>query len=798
MVTAVSLARRVGNLPADLTSFVGRRRELDEIRQMQTVSRLVTLTGVGGVGKTRLALRAAAEQQRAVDAIWLVDLSTLDDPELVAETVAATMGVGDQSEPSPLGTLIKALSAQRTLIVLDNCEHLRDACASLVERLLRAVPDLRIIATSRQSLGIMGERQMKVAPLALPEPDRAPSRALELYDGVRLFLERAASVVPGFRLTPDNSDAVVELCRRLDGIPLAIELAAVRLRALSVNALVERLDDRYGVLKSGSPTAAPRQRTLHALVEWSYRLLSPAERTLWSRLSIFPGHFDLEAVEAVCTGDGIEREDVLDLIDVLLDKSLLVREEHEGRVRYRMLETLREFCGHRLGGPDERRSLARRHRDHYLRLVERAVAEWFGPAQAIWFTRLRLERAHLRAAMEFSLDEPGETEAGLRMATLLFDPHWIPNAFYSEGRYWLDRLLRVAPQPTAVRAEALCTDAHLALMQNNRMVGELLVGEGRALAEKLGDTRILAFASLVSGIGAHQRGDNARAVVLLEEAVEGLTPAGNVINVVTGLFALAASVDCLGDSDRAGRLFERSLALAESHGESWIRSWVLTTFAVHEWQRGNNARATWLARESLRVGRGFGDRLALGTALETLGWILHREGRHAAAARMLGAAEGVCRVAGVTVLWMEHQREFHERCVSALRAKMGDHAFDRALRQGERLTLDDAIAEALGEQLDKGGTVDRDERREPAEPEPSPLTPREREIAELIAQGLSNREISSALVISQRTAEGHVERILNKLAFNSRTQIAAWVTARKAGAESRQDHDNPPPPSRPR
>lgn len=793
VTTAASPVRRVGNLPADLTSFVGRRRELAEIRQLQSVARLVTLTGVGGVGKTRLALRAAADQHRAFDAVWLVDLSGLDDPELVTETVAATMGVGDQSEPSPLSALIKALSAQRTLLVLDNCEHLRDACASLADRLLRAVPGLRILATSRQSLGIMGEHQMEISPLALPDRDRPQScRALELYDAVCLFVERAAAVVPGFRLTPDNKEAVVELCRRLDGIPLAIELAAGRLRALSVDALVERLGNRYSLLTSGSGTAAPRQRTLHALVKWSYQLLSPQEQALWARISIFPGHFDLEAVEAVCTGDGIEREDVLDLVDALLDKSLLLREEHEGRVRYRTLETLREFGRQRLGGPDERRSLACRHRDHYLRLVEQAVAEYFGPAQVTWFIRLRLERAHLRAAMEFSLNEPGETEAGLRMATLLFDPYWIPNAFYSEGRYWLDRFLQVAPQPTAVRAEALCIDAHLALMQNNRTLGERLVGEGRALAEQLGDTRILAFASLVSGIGAHQRGDNARAVVLLEEAVEGLTVTGYVLNVVTGLFALAATVGCLGDSDRAKRLFEHGLALAESHGESWIRSWVLTTFAMHEWRQGNNARAAWLARESLRVGRGFGDRLALGTALETLGWILQREGRHAAAARMLGAAEGGCRAAGVTVMWIDHQREFHEQCVSALRAKMGDRAFERALCQGEHLTLDDAVAEALGEQADEGRAVDRDERPKPAEPRSSPLTSREREIAELVAQGLSNREISSALVISQRTVEGHVEHILNKLAFNSRTQIAAWVTARKSDAQSRQDHHNPP------
>ncbi|GAA0378606.1 LuxR family transcriptional regulator [Microbispora corallina] len=799
MAIPAALVRQIGNLPADLTSFVGRRRELAEIRRLLSVSRLVTLTGVGGVGKTRLALRAAAEQHRAFDAVWLVDLTALDDPALVAETVAATLGV--QSEINPVDALARVLTGQRTLLVLDNCEHLRDACASFANRLLRGVPDLRILATSRQSLGIIGEHQMRVAPLALPEPGRPlTGRALELYDGVCLFVERASAVVPGFRLTPDTTADVVELCRRLDGIPLAIELAAVRLRALSVGTLVERLTDRYACLTSGSRTVAPRQRTLHALVDWSYQLLSPPERTLWSRMSVFPGHFDLEAVEDVCVCGDVEPEDVLDLIDALLDKSLLLREEHHGEVRYRMLETLREFGRLRLDGPDERRSLARRHRDHYLALLERAAGEWFGPAQAGWFARLRLEQAHLRGALEFCLHERGEADVGLLMAALLYETYWLPNAFYSEGRHWFDLLLKSAPEPTAVRAEALCADAQLAFMQGDTAVAELLVGEGLALAEKLGHAKGLALGSLVSGIAAHQHGDYARAAVLLEEAVAGHTAAGDGLAALVGLLTLAATAGSLGEEDRERRLFERSLALAESGGDSWIRSWVLTVVAVHAWQRGDAERATGLARESLVVGRDFDDRLALATTFEVLGWIFETGRRDASAARMLGVAEELCRAAGVSTQRVASYSQSHERCVIALRERMGERAFDRALRQGERLTLDDAVAEALGSRPDEAPGAEPDERLgedrpgrgERAGPEPSPLTGREREIAELISQGFSNKEISSALVIAQRTTEGHVEHILTKLGFSSRTQIAAWVTARKAAGGHRRDHDDIP------
>ncbi|GAA4557139.1 LuxR family transcriptional regulator [Planotetraspora kaengkrachanensis] len=765
--------RQVGNLPADLTSFVGRKRELARIRQLLVASRLVTLTGVGGVGKTRLALRAAAEQHRAFDAVWLVDLTGLDDPHLVAETVAATVGLRDESTACPLDGLAQLLASQRTLLLLDNCEHLSDSCAELADRLLRSASELRIIATSRQSLGIVGEQGMRVAPLAVPDSGRPlTAKAPELYDGVALFLERAVAAVPEFTLTQGNQAAVAELCRRLEGIPLAIELAAVRLRALSVDALVEHLNDRYRFLTRGSRTASPRQRTLHALVNWSFQLLSASEQTLWTRLSIFPGDFDLETVESVCAGDGIEGEDVLDLIDGLLDKSLLQREEHDRQVRYRMLETLREFGRQRLGA-DERRALLRRHRDRYRLLVDQAVAEWFGPRQVSWFTRLRLERAHLRAALEFCLQEPGEAEAGLHIATLLYETHWKPNAFYSEGHHWLARMLEAAPGPTAMRAEALCAEADVAYTQGDIAAAERLVEEGRALACELGHAGALGLAALVSGMAANITGDYERAAALFEDAVTRNTEAGNTMRLACALLSLGTAADYLGDRRRAAELIERSLALSEAHGESWIRAWVMIIVALDAWQHGDSARAISLLRESLVVGRDFDDRLIITIGMRALAWTLTGTGDFIGAAHMLGAADKVRRTAGISAHWSQHA-EFHERCVATLRDGLGDAAFAEAVRQGGEWTLGHATAEALGTPR----VTDKKDDEIDA-PAPSPLTRREHEVAELVARGLGNKEISSELVIAQRTAESHVEHIMTKLGFKSRTQIASWMTARK-------------------
>ncbi|MBX6384676.1 MAG: AAA family ATPase, partial [Microbispora sp.] len=720
MVTG-AVARQVGNLPADLTSFVGRRRELAEIRRLLSTSRLVTLMGVGGVGKTRLALRAAAEQRRAFDSVWLVDLSTVTDPALVADTVAATIGVRDETADSPLDALERVLSSQRTLLVLDNCEHLRDACAVLADRLLRAAPELRILATSRQSLGITGEYQMKISPLPVPEANRPLNRrSLELYDGVSLLTERAAAVLPGFAVTEDNQAAVAELCRQLDGIPLAIELAAVRLRTLSVNALVERLRDRYRLLTAGSSTAVPRQQTLHALVDWSFQLLPDAERRLWTRLSIFPAHFDLDAVEAVCTGDGIERDDVLDLLDALLDKSLLLREEHNGTVRYHMLDTLREFGRKRLRGA-ERRTLRRRHRDHFLRLSERAAAEWFGPHQLSWSVRLRLEQVNLRAALEFCLQEPGEAEAGLRMATLLVEPYWISRGFYNEGRHWLGRFLETAPEPTTLRAYALLTDALITVIQGDIEPSLALLDRGRALAEERGETALLAYASLVSGMAAQFGGDYRSAVEHLERAVAGHEAAGNTTGTLMSLLTLAPALSNYGEKGRAAELFERSIALCGSHEECAGRAWSLTTFAIHLWQWGEAERALTHAREGLALGREVGDMLMIAANLETIAWLHVGAGRDREAARLFGAAGEIERMMGMVPSRVKFYAEVHDRCIATLKSRMGDKALDRELRKGSRLTPDEAIDEALGGR-DGGAARPDDAQAAPARPAGPPGT----------------------------------------------------------------------------
>ncbi|GAB3960038.1 LuxR family transcriptional regulator [Actinoallomurus acanthiterrae] len=768
-----ALTRQVGNLPADLTSFVGRKRELAEIRRLQSVSRLVTLTGVGGVGKTRLVRRAAAQQHRAHDAVWLVDLTSLTDPALVLQTVAATIGLrDDRSGAGPLQSLVDFLVSKRTLLVLDNCEHLLDACAGLAGHLLRAVPTLRILATSRQSLGIAGERQLSVAPLPIPEPDQALTpRELQLFDAVTLLVDRATTVTPGFCVDEDNQRDVARLCRELDGIPLAIELAAVQLRTLSVGRLAERLNRRYRLLTGEHRAAVPRHQTLHALIDWSFQLLSPAEQALWSRMSIFPGHVDLQAVEAVCAGDGIEQEDVIDLIDALLDKSLLLREDHAGQVRYRMLETIREFGQMHLTEP-ERRSLLRRHRGWYAHLTEQAAAEWYGAEQAAWFTRLRLAHAHLRAAMDFCLTEPGQAEIGLRMATDLHRPHWLANAFYNEGRHWLDRMLHANPEPTVTRGRALCADALLAYLLGDFAAGRPLIAEARALADRLDDPPWTAQIHMVCGFGAHWQNDHAQAAPLLEQAVAQYTAVGDEFGVVLTLPVFAAVLGCLGQETRAKELFERALTLTHRAGDSWCRAWALISFAFHMWNHGDDERAIHAARESLLVGHALNDRQNMTSAIEVLALALAAKGHREDAAQMLGAAEAIGRSAGITPFVLLPRR--HHQCVTALKNSLGEQAFTRAMRQGRQLTVGQAIAQAVGAQADGGPDIPA------AVTASSPLTAREREVAELVAQGMSNKQIAATLVIAPRTAETHVEHIMTKLGVSSRAQVAIWILARKS------------------
>ncbi|MGW5162391.1 ATP-binding protein, partial [Nonomuraea wenchangensis] len=441
-----------GSLPAELNSFVGRRREIAEVKRLLGEGRLVTLAGVGGVGKSRLALRVAFDLRRAYhDGVWLVELAALESAELLVATVMAALGIQDSASRPSLEVLAAHLRDRRTLVVLDNCEHLLDPCAALADRLVRAAPGLRILATSRQALGVTGEQVLQVPTLAVPEAAEAGARADGQTDAVRLFAERARAVLPGFEITDANREAVARVCRRLDGIPLAIELAAVRLRALSVEQLLERLDDRFRLLTTGARTAMPRQQTLRSLIDWSHALCTEQERLLWSRLSVFSGGLDLEAAEQVCSGGGIPPEDVMDLVGGLVDKSVLAREEHRQSVRYRLLETIRQYGRERLRESGEEAELRARHRVYFRDLALRARRGWYGPDQVAWFARLRADHGNLRTALDSALPSgspasspytpgPEGTRDGLVLATALCF-QWIAAGALREGRAWLARLL---------------------------------------------------------------------------------------------------------------------------------------------------------------------------------------------------------------------------------------------------------------------------------------------------------------------------------------------------------------------
>ena len=455
MAGTTGRGQRGTNLPVDVTSFVNRRHELAEVRQTLSVSRLVTLTGPGGIGKTRLALRVAAGVGRTFrDGVWLVDLGSLDNGSLIAETVASTLGIRHHSSEAPFDVLSDRLAGQHLLLVLDSCEHLVDAVATLAVTLLQSAPKLWILATSREPLRVSGEHVMTVPPLSVPDPDKPIAiEALESYHALDLFAQRAAAVVPTFKVSQENASTISRICQRLDGLPLAIELAAVQLRALSAEQIQERLDHRFRLLTAGRRAAPARQQTLRALLDWSFDLCTPAQQDLWARLSVFSGGVDLAAAEEVCSGDGIPREAVADLVTHLVDKSVLVREERGHRVWYRLPELVREYGRERLEGARTERVL-RRHRDYYVRLAERAEAEWFGPHQVEWWGRLRRELPNLRTALEFSCTRPDQAQAGLRIAAAL-RVYWISTGIVSEGRRWLDRLLELAPEPTHERAKAL-------------------------------------------------------------------------------------------------------------------------------------------------------------------------------------------------------------------------------------------------------------------------------------------------------------------------------------------------------
>jgi predicted ATPase/DNA-binding SARP family transcriptional activator len=768
------------SLPCPLTAFIGREQELQEVARLVTSARLITLVGGGGVGKTRLALEVAAQVSDAFPggAAW-VELASLADGALVLPSVAAALGVhqdaGGGDADTLAGRLFAPLSEERPLLVLDNCEHVLDAAAALVQMLLQRCPELRVLATSRQRLGLPGEIVWRVPSLSTPDPEQLPSASEDAiaevlrFPAVRLFVERAASAHPGFRLRSGAEAAAVGLiCRRLDGIPLALELAAPRARALTLQQIAERLDDRFRLLTSGSRAALPRHQTLRALIDWSYDSLPEAEATLLRRLSVFAGGWTLEAAEAICFDLGwgdepeaiqnpkskIQNTDVLDLLDALVDRSLVLVDEVAEGFRYRMLETVREYAGEKLAGSGERAAVRDRHRDWWLELAGRSDSVAQNPEQTAQQTRLAAELDNLRAALTWC-QEAAEAnpasdaaEVGLRLAAAL-SWVWARSRYVMEGLEWLEgALARSSEVPAAVRAHGFVRAATLAwtsrksestmsFYQSARHEYE----EALALAHAEGDSRGIAAAALglaqvtvplgdldaawSYAVEARQRmaelGDRAGLVGSLEalrevasarrdpqaarsllertwsyfaEAQQQMREQGDPVKLAGFLEAQARLALQRGDHRAARPLLEERLAICQELGESDLLIHALGAMGHLERDEGDYARARALYRESLLLRQKVGHQGALAQSLEDLAVLASRERQVERAIRLLGAAEAYCETLGAQP--PVASREEYERTVTEGRAALGEAPFAAAWAEGRAMSLELAVEDALG------------------------------------------------------------------------------------------------------
>jgi predicted ATPase/DNA-binding CsgD family transcriptional regulator len=756
-------------LPAELTSFVGRRQQLAEIRRLLSSSRLLTLTGVGGAGKTRLALRTAREMQRAFpDGAWFIELAALGDPQLLPHTIATALDLHHVSG-NPLADLTDHLQEKQLLVVLDNCEHLTDACAVVVSKLLAEAPGLRVLATSRHVLDVEGEQALAVPPLSTPEDAAVPAGEASHYESVTLLVERARAVDPQFQITDENRGAVIELCRRLDGLPLALELAAVWLRALSPAQILDRLEDRFQLLTTGRRTGPARHQALDAAIAWSFDLCSPEEQLLWTRLSIFSGGFDLEAAEEVCAGDGIGREDVLELLAGLVGKSIVVRQhdmEH-GASWYRMLETIREYGARRLSSA-QAEAIRLRHRGHYRSLANRFAAEYFTSHQAEWYLRLRREHGNIRAAIEFCLGHPGEADAALDIAAPLWP--WWHAGHLREGLQYLVRALDLAPGPTRSRGYGLFAASNLAIHLSEFDRALALLAESGELAERFGDELLAARVKQCQGHALLHSGHPAEAVPLLEAARDDARRLGQPRDEWRDVNLLCLAMMFLGDP-RAEDLGRQAVELAEEHGAEASKGWALWDLGLAQWRTGRHQDAARSLRDGIGLFLPMRNLDGVSVCVQGLSWCAASSSPDEHAAHLLGAAEAVWRAIGGNVSQAVY-REFDRRAEERLRSAIGDHRFEAAFAQGAAYPLDQAVAVALG----------RDSARSSATPAtkvhptiPGGLTRREWEIAQLLAEGLSNKQIAARVVISHRTAETHVENILTKLGFTSRTQVSRWA-----------------------
>lgn len=674
--------RRGGNLPAEPAKFVGRRRQLQRLNELLAASRLVTLVGPGGVGKTRMAVRAASMRRDLFpDGIWLVDLSKVRNPLLLPHAVTAALGLRDRSTRTETEFLADYLADKRLLLVLDTCEHLVEPCAALVRELF-ACEGLHVIATSRQPLGLDFEQRVPLPPM-------------DMDDAVELFLDRAADASL-------DRKVVAEICAHLDCVPLGIELAVGRLADYSPEQLLSLFGDRFRLLrrdKPGEPGEPSRHQALHATMEWSHELCSLEERLLWARLTVFAGSFDLAAVKHICAGDDLPESEILDTLFGLVDKSIVQRVP--GRDRYEMLDTIRAYGEERLEELGDGSWLRSRYRDHYLGLAKRAERSWAaGSRQVYWYEQMMNEHSHLRAGMEHCLAEPAEIERGLDLAASLWFL-WHGCGMTGEGAHHLDRALAASRRPSAERCRALWVRAFVASAQGDIVMAERSALRCQEEAALIGDADAMIYATKMIGLCAYLRGDLPRAVAHLGSAVKSFRAEGGLNpGLLPAIVELAACLSAQGQPEEAEPLLLECLGMCEENGEVWLRSYAQWGLAETNRQLGRTTRAITAARAALEIKREFHD--VIGTLLcgELLAW-LHTDGppdpqSAERAALLLGATSASWQRFGLRRLFGS-EVFIRQSDLAAERARqvLGDDAYTEIAAKGAAFDLDEVVERAL-------------------------------------------------------------------------------------------------------
>jgi predicted ATPase/DNA-binding CsgD family transcriptional regulator len=758
--------RRPGNLPAEATSFIGRRRELAELRKKLTTARLVSLVGPGGVGKTRLAIRIATDLKRGFrDGAWLVELAEVRDPALISNATLAALDLRDQAATEPRALLLSHLRDKELLLVVDNCEHLLGAAAVLVADVLKAAPGVRVIATSREPLSIPGEHVLPIPPLELPRVQAdEPLEQLRQNESVALFTERASAASGRFELTTANQGAVVDLCRRLDGLPLAIELAAVRTRVLSVQQILDRLADRFGLLTGGSRAALPRHQTLRTTIEWSNDLLGSGERTLLRRLFVFAGRFTLEDVESTCTSDDVPAARVLDLLSSLVDKSLVTKEDTPGPACYRLHQTMREFAGLMLQEAGEEEVVEQGCVDYYVSRCRRSEAgARYGLVE--WLEWMDLEIDNIRSVLGQCLTR-ADVSRGMDLVSSVRS-YWYTRAT-SEGVRWVDAFLAIGPGTAEPQARAQYLRGFLAILQVDPTAARPALERAVAANREAGRLRALAESLSMASVAANMAGDRASARRLLDEAQAVTAGLDDVPATLAVLEARALGGFFEGDLEAVTSASSDGVRLSREIGDLYTLKVWLMNLGTAALIAGRLDEPKALLAEGLRIAYQVDDRVQQAYLLDALSCHAARSGQARLAARLLGAAEPVRLGAGARV--MPFLAPLLGQAEASAIAALGASRFEAEFEAGSRLSRDAAVRLALGEAgnvavaaSDSAGA--------------GLLAKREAEVARLVADGLSNKEIGTRLFISEHTVDSHVRSILNKLGCNSRTQVAAWMAS---------------------